>query len=205
MQRAKKTFSFWQKQTASLEAMMLRSDAPTLDGDERKEIISHFPALQGKRILELGAGIGRFTSFFAKAARHITAVDFIPRFIEMNQKKHGTSVEYLCADVMELELKTAQFDFIFMNHLLMYLDDSEVQILATRCVNWLDKGGHLFFRESCSASGKHFKDDYYVYYRSLFFYTELFNQRLKLIEQDNLKLFELRFANPFQCFWLFQK
>ena len=40
------------------------------------------PSLSGLRVLELGAGIGRFTGLLAATAAHVHAVDFMPNLIE---------------------------------------------------------------------------------------------------------------------------
>uniref|UniRef100_A0A6N2LFX9 phosphoethanolamine N-methyltransferase n=1 Tax=Salix viminalis TaxID=40686 RepID=A0A6N2LFX9_SALVM len=45
----------------SVNAMMLDSKASELDKEERPEILSLLPPYEGKSVLELGAGIGRFT------------------------------------------------------------------------------------------------------------------------------------------------
>jgi phosphoethanolamine N-methyltransferase len=206
MNRIDKVFSFWEKQQPTLETMMLRLDAQKIESQERMEILSYLPPLQGKKILELGAGIGRFTTHFGRLGS-VVAVDFIPSFIEKNKiaNKHLKPIEYICQDVMQVQFAPGQFDFIFMNHLLMYLEDEEVETLSERCYKWLAEDGHLFFRESCSAAGRRLDDDYYVTYRTIFSYTQLFSHKFTLLKQESLKLFELHFANPFQCYWLYQK
>ena len=40
------------------------------------------PSLAGMRVLELGAGIGRFTGLLAATASQVHAVDFMPNLIE---------------------------------------------------------------------------------------------------------------------------
>ena len=45
-------------QSASLEEMMLDSNASTLNLEELPEILSYLPDYAGKEVVELGAGIG---------------------------------------------------------------------------------------------------------------------------------------------------
>jgi SAM-dependent methyltransferase len=51
----------------------------------------------GKRVLELGAGIGRFTGELAPSAAHVTAVDFMPHLIEENARinAHFKNVDWM--------------------------------------------------------------------------------------------------------------
>lgn len=50
--------------------------------DGHAQILSLLPPFQGKTVLELGAGIGRFTSELAKEADQLIAVDFIDSVIK---------------------------------------------------------------------------------------------------------------------------
>jgi ubiquinone/menaquinone biosynthesis C-methylase UbiE len=46
------------------------------------QILSSLPSYEGKSVLELGAGIGRFTGELAKTAGHVIAMDFIESVIK---------------------------------------------------------------------------------------------------------------------------
>lgn len=188
-----------------MQGMFLKADGDEIDADERQEILSYLP--QGKEILELGAGIGRFTTEFAKQADRVAAVELMPHFLEENRQRNQAfkTIEYVCADAMDAVFAVESFDLIFLNSLMMYLDELEVLTLIERFHTWLKPGGHLFFRETCAAVEKHFFQTYYVTYRTLHFYTRIFDQRWKLLKQDSIKLFELRYAHPFHCFWLYHK
>lgn len=93
----------------------------------------------GKRVLELGAGIGRFTGPLAASCKSITAVDFMDNLIKENAKHnahHGNGT-FLASDVMELAFAPASFDVVFSNWLLMYLGDAEIAQLANRTLAWV--------------------------------------------------------------------
>jgi 2-polyprenyl-3-methyl-5-hydroxy-6-metoxy-1,4-benzoquinol methylase len=47
------------------------------------------PSLLGLRVLELGAGIGRFTGLLAATAARVHAVDFMPNLIEEARPARG--------------------------------------------------------------------------------------------------------------------
>ncbi|XP_035680186.1 phosphoethanolamine N-methyltransferase 3-like isoform X2 [Branchiostoma floridae] len=144
---------FWREQShdGSLQEMMLDENADELDQEERPEILAMLPDLKGKRVLELGAGIGRFTPSLARQADHVTAVDFMESFIKKNEEanRHLGNINFLQADVTRLDLPQESVDVVFSNWLMMYLADEEVSALAAKVLSWLTEGGYFFFRESC--------------------------------------------------------
>ncbi|CAG9464468.1 unnamed protein product [Pedinophyceae sp. YPF-701] len=145
---------YWEEHTkeCSVQEMMLDSQAAEIDEMERPEILGLLGDVSGRRILELGAGIGRFTAPLATKAKHVTAVDFMPHLIEENRRLNGAAhknIDFLAEDATALELPPNSIDLFFSNWLLMYLSDAEVQSLMTRALKWTAPGGRLFFRESC--------------------------------------------------------
>ncbi|XVF50469.1 hypothetical protein PTKIN_Ptkin04bG0103700 [Pterospermum kingtungense] len=175
--------NYWLEHSVDLtvEAMMLDSKAADLDKEERPEVLSLLPPYEGKSILELGAGIGRFTGELAQKAGYVTALDFIESVIKKNESINGhyKNVEFLCADVTSTDLNFSEgsLDLIFSNWLLMYLSDREVENLAERMLKWLKVGGHIFFRESCfHQSGDCKRKHNPTHYREPRFYTKIFKE-----------------------------
>jgi hypothetical protein len=66
MEEMKKTLQYWKKQEASVTSMyrIIKGLAQYLDEYEKSEIISYFPNLQGKNVLDLASGLVRFTKSF---------------------------------------------------------------------------------------------------------------------------------------------
>lgn len=198
--------AFWEKLECNLTSMIIVPNAEEIDRLERAEVLKYLPDFKDKDVLELGAGIGRYTTHFAASARRVVTNDIVSNFIRKNQEINAqfSNISYIVSDALKLEFPEKRFDFIFINWLMMYLDNDEVALLASRLASWLKPGGSLFFRESCSIPERHRTDHYYVHYRNFHFYTKLFSQYLQLIRHDNIKNSELHFADPFQCFWIFQ-
>ncbi|PNX62248.1 phosphoethanolamine N-methyltransferase, partial [Trifolium pratense] len=92
-------------------------------------VLSLLPEFEGKSVLELGAGIGRFTCELAQKAGQLLAVDFIESAIKKNENTNGhyKNVKFMCADVTSpnLHISEGSVDLIFSNWLLMYLSDEE--------------------------------------------------------------------------------
>ncbi|KAE8667762.1 Phosphoethanolamine N-methyltransferase [Hibiscus syriacus] len=206
--------SYWIEHSVELtvEAMMLDSKAADLDKEERPEVLSLLPSYEGKSILELGAGIGRFTGELAKKAGHVIALDFIENVIKQNEKINGhcKNVQFLCADVTSPDLKFSEgsLDLIFSNWLLMYLSDKEVENLAERMVKWLKIGGYIFFRESCfHQSGDCKRKNNPTHYREPRFYTKVFKECHATDDSGNsfeLSLVGCKCIGAYIC-WIWQK
>ena len=188
---------------------MLLSDVATLDEAERRDILAQLPPLEGMHVLELGAGIGRYTSHFVQVARHVTAVDFVGKFLKENQRAtaHFDNASYCCSDVMDLEFEDGSFDFVFLNWLLMYLDDRQIILLRDRIRRWTRVGGYVFFRESCfvGSTGTAPSKDNPTRYRSDEEYTRLFEKDFSLLRRGNVKIYDELFNNPHQHYWLLQR
>lgn len=215
--------SYWIEHSKELtvEAMMLDSQASDLDKEERPEILSLLPPFEGKSILELGAGIGRFTGDLAKVAGHVLSLDFIESVIKKNESINGhfKNTSFMCADVTSPDLKfeAESVDMIFSNWLLMYLSDSEVEKLAAKLVNWVKEGGYIFFRESCfHQSGDSKRKVNPTHYREPRFYTKVFKEshsydahgnsfELSLISCKCIGAYVRNKKNQNQICWLWQK
>lgn len=215
---------YWKEHSAvlSVEAMMLDSKASKLDEEERPEILASLPPVEGKSIVELGAGIGRFTGELAERASHVLACDFMEHVIKKNEETNGHhgNVEFVCADVTSsesLKVSPASIDIIFSNWLLMYLSDEEVKDLAQRMVSWVRIGGYIFFRESCfHQSGDSKRKSNPTHYRQPSFYFKVFQEcvtleedgsysELQLISCKCVKAYVLNKRNQNQICWLWEK
>ncbi len=203
------SLEFWQGKPSTVSGMVLIDESDTMDRAERADILAQLPPLEGRDVLELGAGIGRYTSYFAQVARHVTAVDFVERFIEENRRTTAlfNNTSYYCANVMDLEFEDVSFDFVFINWLFMYLDDQQVALLRDRIKRWTRPEGMVFFRESCfvGSTGTPPSKDNPTRYRSDEEYTCLFDKDFSLLHRGNVQIYEELFNNPHQHYWLFKR
>ncbi|XP_023814860.1 phosphoethanolamine N-methyltransferase isoform X1 [Oryzias latipes] len=213
---------FWKEHSkdATVEEMMLDSRAKELTEYELPEILSMLPPLAGYRVLELGAGIGRYTCHLLTKAAHVTAVDFMESFVQKNRESNGhhSNVTIIQADVTKLDVPQHSVNFIFSNWLLMYLSDEELKAVMEKMLNWLQPGGFLFFRESCNhRSGDSKRDFNPTLYRSEAQYTHLVSSLEVEAPQGGQKFgFDIVLKkkvqtyveiknNPNQICWLLQK
>ncbi|KAK3134922.1 hypothetical protein QOZ80_5BG0412480 [Eleusine coracana subsp. coracana] len=215
--------SYWEEHSKDLtvESMMLDSRATDLDKEERPEVLFILPSYKGKTVLELGAGIGRFTGDLAKEAEHVIALDFIESVIKKNESINGhfKNITFRCADVTspDLTFENNSIDLIFSNWLLIYLSDEEVEKLVGKMVKWLKVGGHIFFRESCfHQSGDSKRKVNPTHYREPRFYTKVFKEcnsydsdgncfELSLVTSKCIGAYVKNKKNQNQLCWLWEK
>ncbi|XP_065840487.1 uncharacterized protein [Oscarella lobularis] len=213
---------FWEMHSsqASMEKMFLDSHAKEIESVEKPELLSFLPNFDGKRILELGAGIGRFTGEFASKAKHVTAVEFMAKYLEVNKETNArySNIDFLCCDVTKLHLENS-YDFVFTNWLLTYLTDEEISTLLRKAVRWLPEGGHLFFRESCffqSGDAKLGSDDPSKYRHPLSYHSFIDSavvkeeavgkwSSLQLVWSRSLQAYIKFKSSPNQVCWLCEK
>ncbi|MBA0593754.1 hypothetical protein Gorai_010686 [Gossypium raimondii] len=170
------------------------------------------PPYEGKCILELGAGIGRFTGELAQKADSVIALDFIEDVIKKNESINGhyKNIKFLCADATspDLDISEGSMDLIFSNLLLMYLSNEEVENLAQGMMKWLKVGGHIFFREACfDQSGDCKQKHAPSHYREPRFYTQVFKECHATDDSGNsfkLSLVGYKCISAYIC-WIWEK
>eukprot|EP00042_Codosiga_hollandica_P027481 m.137318 g.137318 ORF g.137318 m.137318 type:complete len:499 (-) comp52495_c0_seq1:101-1597(-) len=214
--------AYWEVHAAdpTIQKMMLDSNAAKLHAAELPEVLELLPSYANKRILELGAGIGRFTGELAKSAAHVTAVDFMQSYVDVNKSVNGAlyaNTSYLCADVTTLEFPANSFDFVFSNWLFMYLTDQEVEALGQRILQWLTPNGQVFFRESCRHQSGDSKrgenpskyrqpEHYHDIFASLYeFPSEATVYRFDLVQTRSIQAYITIKNNPNQISWQWVK
>ena len=104
--------------------------------------------LQGKDVLELGAGTGKNTIWLAAHARHVTALDFSLGMIARAHERVGTSpnVKFVQHDVCEpFPMPSASVDLVIANLILEHVHDLEPVFFEAARV--LRSGGQFFFCE----------------------------------------------------------
>jgi len=186
--------------------MMLNKDAETFDEQDRNDVVGCLPSLKGQRVVEIGAGIGRFTPTLAQHAKHVLATDFMKPFIDKNRELHAHlgNVDFVCANAARLDLEPENCDFVFTNWLLMYLTDVEVLDFLTTVLVWLTPNGWLHLRESCSESSKRTSDkpeENPTHYRHICQYLALIEKlRVKDEKTGRLMRFEVMWAKSIETY-----
>lgn len=89
------------------------SNHPTLNvAAAAAQVLQMLGSVKGKRVVELGAGIGRFTGALASAgAANVLAIDFMEHLVAENRRANGhwcAASYYLAVSCVEKELWVAE-------------------------------------------------------------------------------------------------
>lgn len=112
-----------------------------------------FNDFAGRRLLEVGCGMGTDLLQFARGGAHVTGVDLTPRSIEISRQHlllYGESGEFALADCETLPFADESFDVAYSNGVLHHTPDTAGAVREIHRV--LRPGGHarvmLYHRRS---------------------------------------------------------
>lgn len=80
-----------------------------------------FPSYKGKKVLEIGCGVGIDSLQFARAGADLTAIDLAPNALKLAQQNlevHGYSATFINANAESLEFPDNHFDVVYSNGVL---------------------------------------------------------------------------------------
>lgn len=203
-----KIHKFWLQLAPSMGNMVLHNKVHEYHHLETEELLSYLPDFSKKQVLEIASGIGRFTGHLADKAKHVETIDYVPQFVEQNQKAHAhlNNITYRCIDAHDLDYPNESFDFIFINWLFLYFSDDELSPYFDKLTSWLKPKGHLFFRESCFHDIRNYKrEDYAAIFRYQHEYETLAKTHFSIKRWGMIETYIKHRSLPNQFYWLCQK
>jgi SAM-dependent methyltransferase len=185
----------WAAET-KVEDVLVRESFEACTAPEHRYIIKTLGDLRGKRVLDLGSGLGEASVYFALQGAAVTACDLsagMLRVVEKVAAHHGVTVATHQAPAERTGLPDASFDVVYAGNLLHHVDiaptlDEARRILAPNgvFVSW-DPLAHNPVID--------------VYRRMAGGMRTIDEHPLKMNE---LSLFKDRFATvDYRCFWFF--
>ena len=100
-----------------LEDVLVRESFEAPTALENQFILSKMGPLAGKRLLDLGAGLGESSVYFALQGAHVTTVDLSPQMVETALslgRKFGVQLEGLVSGAEDLDVPAESFDIIYV-------------------------------------------------------------------------------------------
>ena len=119
-------------------------EAPT--AMENQFILRLMGNLSGKRILDVGSGLGESSVYFALKGAEVTSTDLSPKMIECTQalaRRYGVQVSTAVGAAEALKLEDDHFDFIYVANLVHHVQDKAALFHGLNRV--LKPGGIVFF------------------------------------------------------------
>lgn len=111
---------------------------------ERPYLISRFPSLKNKNVLDIGCSSGFYTEYALENGAHVTAVDISKKMIErLTSRLKSPRLRLFEADIAKPMpfLETESFDYIICSLLLHYIKDWDLPL--TELYRVMKKGGKM--------------------------------------------------------------
>lgn len=136
-----------------------RSDLPPWKELERERFLSQFQATALTRLLEIGAGTGRDSRFFADAGCEVTCIDISPEMIRLCREK---GLDAAVMDVARMSFEDVSFDAIYSFNSLLHLPKSELPLVLQEVARVMRPNGLFYFGTwgGFDREGIHEEDDH---------------------------------------------
>lgn len=112
---------------------------------ENRFIVNAIGDLRGARVLDLGAGLGESSVYFALRGADVTMADLSPEMVALAAdlgKHHGVRISTLVGAAETIEAPSSSFDVAYMANLLHHVTDRDQLFRTVRRV--LKPGGRFF-------------------------------------------------------------
>jgi SAM-dependent methyltransferase len=135
----------WASDTRPSE-VRVRAAFEALTAPENRFILGLLGDLEGRRVLDLGSGLGESATYFALRGARVTATDISPEMCQLCQgtaRAHGVTLEAVATPVERLEVPAGQFDVVYGANILHHVTDLDGTLAAVRRA--LAPGGQCVF------------------------------------------------------------
>jgi SAM-dependent methyltransferase len=179
-----------------LENVLVREcfEAPT--ALENQFILSRMGPLAGKKLLDIGAGLGESSVYFALQGARVTTVDISPAMVETALRlgeRYGVELEGMVSTGEDLNVPGESYDIVYVANTIHHVDDRAA----------------LFeqIRSALKAGGKFFSYDPLAYNPAIKVYRRLATE-VRTKDETPLTIADVKLARRhfgrvgYQTFWI---
>jgi 2-polyprenyl-3-methyl-5-hydroxy-6-metoxy-1,4-benzoquinol methylase len=134
----------WASHTRVEDVLVLECfEAPT--ALENRFILSQMGPLRGKKLLDIGAGLGESSVYFALQGAEVTTVDISQQMVETALalgKKYGVELEGIVSGAEDLNVPAGEYDFVYTANTIHHVEDR--RLLFEQMSRALKPGGQFF-------------------------------------------------------------
>ncbi len=112
---------------------------------ENRFILERMGDLRGKRVLDVGAGLGETSVYFALRGAEVTMVDVSPQMVDFAVRlgrSRGVEIAGLVSAAEDINVDCDHYDFAYMANLLHHIGDRDRVLERVRAA--LKPGGWIF-------------------------------------------------------------
>jgi 2-polyprenyl-3-methyl-5-hydroxy-6-metoxy-1,4-benzoquinol methylase len=111
-----------------LEEIRVREcfEAPT--AIENRFILNRAGSLKGKKLLDIGAGLGESSVYFALQGARVTTTDISPAMVETAAalgRKYGVELEGIVSSAEDLNVPSGEYDIVYAANLIHHVPDRD--------------------------------------------------------------------------------
>lgn len=190
-----KVKAFWDARAASygsldFESIVNLEQDPELLAlkirQETEKVFAYLDNLQGRTVLDLGAGVGQWSFRFQARGAEVEAVEYsepLVRIGEEEARRRGVSGISFHLASAESFTTDRVFDVVFVSGLFVYLNDDQAERLVKKLPQYCHRDTRLLLRDGTGVLGRHEINDqpsaqlgakYSAVYRTAQEYRELF-------------------------------
>lgn len=204
-----KVKQFWDARAKTYESLAFESIANLEQNEknlhlkinhESEKVFSWLGDVRGKKILDLGAGVGQWAfRFIEKGAKSVKAIEFSEELAnvgEVEANKRGVqNLQFIVSPAEEFDTDE-KFDIVLCSGLCVYLNNDQFLTLVRKFPKLINPGGLLLMREGMAIADRHeinnkfsehLQSDYSATYRTRDQYLKpLLINGLELVKDENM-------------------
>lgn len=95
---------------------------------ENAYLLRELGDLKGKRILDVGAGLGESSVYFALQGAHVTTIDLSSEMVALAKslaKRHGVEIQGLVGSAEQLPVARGSYDIVYAANILHHIQDKD--------------------------------------------------------------------------------
>ncbi len=115
----------WANST-DISEVEVRAAFEAITAPENRFILEQMGNLKGKRILDVGAGLGESSVYFALLGADVTTADISPKMVELAVKlgqTYGVKLTGIVSAAESLNVADNSFDFVYIGNLMHHITD----------------------------------------------------------------------------------
>lgn len=167
---------------------------------ESEKVFAYLGSLNGKTILDLGAGVGQWAFRFVDAgAAHVTAVEYSAELAEIGrreaERRGNANLEFVVSPAEQFR-SDKSFDVVFISGLFVYINDDQAEKLVTGLGQFCHANTLVLLRDGTGVThrheinnrfSQHLQADYSATYRTAAEYEALFARHgFRFLRHENM-------------------